>query len=100
MKHIVTAAFAALLAAGTCAVAQNSNNQNSQGTPSQNNSANSNQNSKDLKDCMARQKATNSGLTQTQMQTTCKNEAKSGKTQKEGNDLATGTQAGDKPPQQ
>jgi hypothetical protein len=53
-----------------------------------------------MKQCMARQKATNSGLTHLQMQTTCKNEMKSNKTHKEGNDLATGTQAGDKPPQQ
>jgi hypothetical protein len=44
-----------------------------------------------MKDCMAKQKATNSGLTHEAMKTTCKNEA-SGKKTKDGNDLATGTQ--------
>jgi hypothetical protein len=45
-----------------------------------------------MKDCMAKQKATNSGLTHEQMKTTCKNEV-SGKKTQDGNDLATGPQA-------
>jgi hypothetical protein len=46
-----------------------------------------------MKDCMARQKASNSSMTQAAMETVCKNEAKKGKLQKDGNDLATGPQA-------
>jgi hypothetical protein len=42
-----------------------------------------------MKDCMARQKATNSSMTQAAMETVCKNEIK-GNGQKDGNDLATG----------
>jgi hypothetical protein len=45
-----------------------------------------------MKDCMARQKASNSSMTQAAMETVCKNEAKNGKT-KDGNDLATAPQA-------
>jgi hypothetical protein len=45
-----------------------------------------------MKDCMARQKATNSSMTQAAMETVCKNEAKKGQT-KDGNDLATAPQA-------
>jgi len=45
-----------------------------------------------MKDCMARQKATNSSMTQAAMETVCKNEAKNHK-EKDGNDLATGPQA-------
>jgi hypothetical protein len=45
-----------------------------------------------MKDCMARQKATNSSMTQAAMETVCKNEAKNHK-DKDGNDLATGPQA-------
>jgi hypothetical protein len=45
-----------------------------------------------MKDCMARQKASNSSLTQAAMETVCKNEAKNGQT-KDGNDLATAPQA-------
>ena len=41
-----------------------------------------------MKDCMARQKATNSSMTQAAMETVCKNEVKGPK--KDGNDLATG----------
>jgi hypothetical protein len=51
-----------------------------------------NQKSQSMKDCMDRQKATNSSMTQTAMETVCKNEAKNHKT-KDGNDLATGQQA-------
>jgi hypothetical protein len=45
-----------------------------------------------MKDCMARQKATNSSMTQAAMETVCKNEVKNHK-DKDGNDLATGPQA-------
>jgi hypothetical protein len=99
MKHtVITAVLAGLIAAGTC-VAQDQAQQGTQ-TSADSNSDNAGAKNETMKQCMARQKASNSGLTQLQMQTTCKNEMKSNKTHKEGNDLATGTQAGDKPPQQ
>jgi hypothetical protein len=60
-------------------------------------SKNASNNSQSMKDCMARQKATNSSLTQSAMETVCKNEQKKHKTQKEGNDLATGPQANTPP---
>ena len=44
-----------------------------------------------MKECMAKQKATNSSMTQEAMETVCKNQIE--KKQKEGNDLATGPQA-------
>ena len=50
-----------------------------------------------MKQCMARQKSTNSGLTHEAMQTTCKNEMKQQKLQQQGQDLATGTQNGSQP---
>jgi hypothetical protein len=40
-------------------------------------------------DCMAKQKAANSTLTQSAMETACKNEMKKNKLQKDGNDLTT-----------
>jgi hypothetical protein len=43
-----------------------------------------------MKECMERQKATNSSMTHAAMETVCKNEAKGSGT-KDGNDLATGT---------
>jgi hypothetical protein len=49
-----------------------------------------------MKECMDRQKASNSSLTQAAMETVCKNEAK-GHKDKDGNDLATAPQA--PPPQ-
>jgi hypothetical protein len=98
MKHILmTATLAALIAAGTCAVAQDQPSQGSQPTQSDNNPDSHN---KSMKQCMARQKATNSGLTNLQMRTTCKNEMKGDKTRKDGNDLATGTQSGDQQPKE
>lgn len=91
MKRILmTTALAGLFAVGTCAVAQDQTHQGDQ----------TQQTSQTMKECMSRQKATNSGLTHMQMQTTCKNEMKGNKTRKEGNDLATGSQAGDKQPQE
>ena len=103
MKRILmTAALAGLVAAGTCAVAQDQQGdqtqQSSQTVKSDDSSDNTRNKNETMKECMARQKATNSGLTHMQMQTTCKNEAKVNKTRKDGNDLATGPQAGDKQP--
>jgi hypothetical protein len=43
-------------------------------------------------DCMAKQKAANTGVTQAAMETACKNEMKKNKLQKDGNDLTTGPQ--------
>ena len=45
-----------------------------------------------MKDCMAKQKAANTGMTQEAMKTVCKNEAKGSQT-KDGNDLATAPQS-------
>ena len=45
-----------------------------------------------MKDCIAKQKATNSSMTQAAMETVCKNEAKKHK-DKDGNDLATNYRA-------
>jgi hypothetical protein len=45
-----------------------------------------------MKECMDRQKASNSGMTQAAMETTCRNEAKRDGT-KDGNDLASGPKA-------
>jgi hypothetical protein len=45
-----------------------------------------------MEECMARQKATNSSLTQAAMETVCKNEV-GGQKNKDGNDLATAPQA-------
>ena len=44
-------------------------------------------------DCMAKQKADNSTLTQAAMETACKNEMKKSQLQKDGNNLATAPQA-------
>jgi hypothetical protein len=51
-----------------------------------------------MKQCMARQKATNSALTHSAMQTTCRNEMKQQKLQQQGQDLGTGTQNGSQTP--
>jgi hypothetical protein len=50
------------------------------------------QHSQQMKDCMAKQKAANAGMTQEAMKTVCKNEAKGSQT-KDGNDLATAPQS-------
>ena len=56
-----------------------------------------------MKECMERQKATNSSMTQTAMETVCRNQMKD--QTKSGNDLASGPQAphegadNSKPPQ-
>lgn len=100
MKQVlITAALAALVSAGPCAVAQTQPGSQPTQTDTNADSA-GNKNDEAMKQCMARQKATNSGLTDMQMKTTCKNELKGDKTRKEGNDLATGPQSGDKPPRQ
>jgi hypothetical protein len=52
----------------------------------------SKQSAQAMKDCMARQKASNSSMTQAAMETVCTNEAK-GRKDKDGNDLATAPQA-------
>ena len=54
---------------------------------------------KTMQDCLAKQKAANSTMTQAAMETVCKNEMK--KTHKKaGNDLVTGPQAPKQTPQQ
>jgi hypothetical protein len=55
-------------------------------------STSTSQSAQKWKECMDRQKATNSSLTQAAMETVCKNEAK-GHQDKDGNDLATAPQA-------
>ena len=80
MKNSMTSiALAALVAISAQAVADNSNK-------TANNSTDKMQM---MKDCMDRQKAMNTGMTQAAMETVCKNEAKGNGT-KDGNDLATG----------
>jgi hypothetical protein len=101
MKHLLmTATLAGLISAGTCGVAVGQAQQGSQAPQANNNSDADGGKKETLKQCMARQKATNSGLTNVQMQTTCNNEMKGNKIRTDGNDLATGPQAGDRPPQQ
>jgi hypothetical protein len=95
MKQVLmTAAIVSFVAFGPCAVAQAQ-----QESPTKH-SENSSGKDQAMKECMARQKASNSGLTDLQMQTTCKNEINADKTRKDGNDLATGPQSGDKQPEQ
>lgn len=53
------------------------------------------QQTKAMKDCMAKQKAANSTMTQAAMETVCKNQLK--QNDKNGNDLATGPQTPAKP---
>ena len=70
--------------------------QSAQSTPGGTDYSNSGSSNKaeTMKQCMARQKATNSGMTHEAMQTTCKNEMKQQKLQQQGQDFATGTQNG------
>jgi hypothetical protein len=98
MKNIfIAATVAGVFAAFAGAIAQDQTQPSTQTTQQDNNV---NAKAMSMKECMARQKAANSGLTNLQMQTTCKNEAKASKTRKSGNDLATGPQAGDQQPKQ
>ena len=100
MKRILmSAAFTGLIAVGSYAVAQSDQPQSAQpaqsmaGGTDYSNSGSSNK-AETMKQCMARQKATNSGLTHEAMQTTCKNEMKQQKLLQQGQDLGTGTQNG------
>jgi hypothetical protein len=78
MKRMMTGIlFAGMVTLSTIAVADDSTT-----SPTQ---------TKAMQDCMDRQKATNSSMTQAAMETVCKNEAKQHK-DKDGNDLATGPQ--------
>jgi len=101
MKRILmSAAFAGMVAAGSYAVAQSTQTsqtgQTEQSAQSGADSGYSNSGSSNkpetMKECMARQKSTNSGMTHQAMHTTCRNEMKQQKLQKQGQDLATGPQ--------
>jgi hypothetical protein len=94
MKRILmSAAFTGLMAVGSYAIGQDQapSGQPAAGGTEYSNSGSSNK-PETMKQCMARQKSTNSSLTQEAMQTTCKNEMKQQKLQQQGQDLATGTQ--------
>lgn len=101
MKHILMTGFLGLIAAGagTVAVAQDQSQQGTQAAQASSSNAATNK-SEAMKDCMARQKANNTGLTHLQMKTTCRNEVKAQKTHTQGNDLATGPQSGDTQPKE
>jgi hypothetical protein len=95
MKHtLIAATLVGLVAAGSV-VAQDYPQQGSQAQSENNNSVSGNSSKESMKQCMSRQKAANSGLTHLQRQTTCENEMKASKMRKNGNDLATGSQARD-----
>jgi hypothetical protein len=57
-----------------------------------------------MHDCMAKQKANNTGMTENAMQTVCRNQLHKNRQQKSGNDLASGptaeTTANPRPPLQ
>jgi hypothetical protein len=101
MKRILmNAALVGMLAPGSYAVAQTDQTQQSgqsaQAMQSSADSGYSNSGSstkpETMKECMARQKSTNSGMTHEAMHTTCKNEMKQQKLHQQGQDLATGPQ--------
>src|ERR1700728_3972541 len=98
MKRILmSAAFTGLVAVGSYAIGQSDqpqSGQSAQSTTGGNDYSNSGSSNKPetMKQCMARQRSTNSGLTQEAMHTTCKNEMKKEKMQQQGRDLAPGTQ--------
>jgi hypothetical protein len=84
MKHAIKfMVLSGLIAVSAQAMADNSSSDTSTNTTAEKTQA--------MKDCMAKQKATNSGMTHAAMKTTCKNQI-SGKG-KNGNDLASGPQA-------
>ena len=96
-RMLMSVAFAGMVAVGSYAGAQSAqSSQSAQSTQSSDNSGYSNSGSSNkaetMKECMARQKATNSGTTHQAMQTTCKNEMKQQKLQQQGQDLGSGTQ--------
>jgi hypothetical protein len=79
MKPVVaTMTFAAVIAVRAPAIADDSTNASADKAQA-------------MKACVDKQKATNTSMSQADMQTVCKNEAKAHKARKEGNDLATGT---------
>jgi hypothetical protein len=87
MKHsIKLVLLTGIIGVSSYAIADDASSSMSSST---NNSTNKTQM---MKDCMAKQKAANSGMTHEAMKTTCKNQVYN-KTQN-GNDLATGPQAG------
>jgi hypothetical protein len=98
MKRILmSAAFAGMVAVGSYAVAQSDQTGQSgasaqSGTDSGYSNSGSGNKPETMKECMARQKSTNSGMTHQAMHTTCRNEMKQQKLQKQGQDLATGPQ--------
>ncbi|MDP9087700.1 MAG: hypothetical protein M3O26_03030 [Pseudomonadota bacterium] len=82
MKNLVMSlVFAAGAVLGAQAIADDSSK-----------AANSGDKTQMMKECMERQKATNSSMTHAAMETVCKNEMKGNGT-KDGNDLATGPKA-------
>jgi hypothetical protein len=100
MKRILmSAAFAGMIAVGSYAAAQSDPAQTpqSQSTGSDYSNSGSGGKPETMKQCMARQKSTNSGMTQEAMKTTCKNEMKQQKLQQKGQDLGSGTQSGSQP---
>lgn len=105
MKRILmSAAFAGMVAVGSYAVGQSDQTGQSgqSAQPMQSGADSGYSNSgynhsgsskpETMKECMARQKSANSGMTHEAMHTTCRNEMKQRKMQKQGQDLATGPQ--------
>lgn len=85
-------AFAAIVALGPQAFASDPpSSSTTASSDAMNNGAPKNET---MKECMARQKASNaSSMSATAMHTVCKNEMKVNKERSQGQDLATGTQA-------
>lgn len=104
MKRILmSAAFTGMVAVASYAIAQSDqttqSGQSTQSTQSMQSGTNygssdsqSGNKTETMKECMARQKATNSGLTHEARHTTCKNEMKQQKLHQQGQDLASGPQ--------
>jgi hypothetical protein len=99
MKRILmSAAFAGMVAAGSYAGAQTA--QSPPAADSGYSNSGSSNKPETMKECMARQKSTNSGMTAEAMHTTCKNEMKQQKLHQQGQDLATGPQDSSQTPSQ
>jgi len=86
-RSLIALGLMGLVMAGTQAVAQDTSS-DQQKKPTMSHKAMSHK----MKKCIERQKATNSGMTQEAMETTCRNEAKGNGT-KTGNDLDSGPKA-------
>lgn len=86
-RSLIAIGLMGLVMAGTQAVSQDSSS-DQQKKPAMSHKTMSHK----MKKCIERQKATNSGMTQEAMETTCRNEAKGDGT-KNGNDLASGPKA-------